>query len=220
MFFKLLLIPFILIFTGCAALTGQKVNISMYAEPEHHTSNTNIEFSHSKPLFFVKGKPSDKTIQAIKWTLGSFKTKTAKLYSDASNCVDYKIFDLIKEPNRKFNINANEMLTFEYSSIEMAKDKTIWCPNIFSFIPEENTSYTVEKSIHIYDIEYAKCDINIYKNGDPKKTIKVISRDNPPLFWNQSSPKCNKNEINNPIWVNSSNPVPFKCVTKIGRRNC
>lgn len=216
--FKIILFSLLFVLASCSSMTGRKLSVSMYNDPSEGEV-ASVEFVNSDPFVYEKGEPSEKEIHVIKWIADTFRTKSAKIYADPENCVDYKIFDLSSNDKQVYLIPANEMLTFEYRAVANTDKKIAWCPNSFSFVAEPNSKYTVANTLYVNDIKYGGCKVRVYKDDDFQNPVKIIARDDAPTFWTSTSPRCAKKELENPKWVNESENR-FECVIKVGSYSC
>jgi hypothetical protein len=204
-----------ILLSACGTLT-EKPKVSMYEEPANGEF-ASIEFENSEPFIYENGKPSTNYFSVIKWTAGTFKDKAVKIYSDSNNCVDYQVLDLKKKSN--FNIPADQYVTFEYSAFVNSDKVFVWCPNRITFTPEANKKYIVKNTLHVNDIRFATCTAQLFDASEPEKPLPFISRDEHPVFWAPTSPRCEAKDLETVKLVTESRGN-FECTVKLGSRSC
>ncbi|HEY7774417.1 MAG TPA: hypothetical protein VIC26_14635 [Marinagarivorans sp.] len=201
------------IMCGCGS---QGIKLSAYEEVTG-LPLAKIKFKNADPFYFEKGEPKDASLIIVDWIPGTYKDFSAVIYDSGDICTDGKVFPVVKDSDESFNIRAGELQTFMLNTFNNTEDKRVWCPNRFSFIPREGEEYTVKNSIHIKSIDYGYCQVEVFDSrGD---AIEIIAREKIPPLWTQSSPRCTKSELENPVKTRESKQS-FECIIKIGGYKC
>lgn len=204
----------VIFIVGCG--TTRKVITSPYQDSIQGDA-AKISFLNAIPYLYEDGNPASKEFTVIKWIPSNFSTNNAIIYDDPENCIDRQTFDL--KSKRDYKIPSGKILTFEYTVSADTGDKYTYCSNRFSFIPEANAEYVVKNSVHSHKIKFGSCIAKVYKSTDLKNPIDIISRDETPPPWVNSSPRCYQEELLSPVWVKESKNS-FDCFIKKNSKDC
>ena len=209
---SLLLIVAAIIY-GCGS---QGIKLSAYEEITGLPS-AKIKFRNMEPFYYEKGEAKGASFIIVDWIPGTYRDFSAVIYDSNEGCTDGKVFPVVKDSDESFSIQAGKMQTFMLNTFNNTEDKRVWCPNRFSFTPKEGEEYTVKNSIHIQSVDHGYCQIEVFDSSG--NAIEVVAREKIPPLWTQSSPRCDKSELENPIKVKKSKQN-FDCIIKIGGYKC
>jgi len=191
--YSISLTVFFVILSGCAS---QGVKKSGYEEVSEGPV-AKISFVNADPFYFKKGEPLDSLIVIANMVVGDYRHFLAALYEDNKICTDKMVFPVIESSDESFSIKADQLQTFEMSTIENYKKRIISCPARFSFVPEDGKKYIVKNSLHIQSVEYAYCQVQVFDSEG--NSIDIIAREDEPTLWTSSSPRCTPSELDSPV---------------------
>ncbi|WP_188150511.1 hypothetical protein [Teredinibacter waterburyi] len=200
-------------FIGCAS---QGIKLTAYKEAPSSAS-AKIMFKNSDPFYYEKGEAKDASFIIVDWIPGTYRDFSAVIYDSNEICTDGKVFPIVNDTDKSFDIKAGELQTFMLNTYHNTEDKRVWCPNRFSFIPQQGEEYTVKNSIHIKSIDYGYCQVEVFDSSGDR--IEIIAREKIPPLWTQSSPRCDKSEIEKPVQSKISKQN-FECIIKVGGYKC